>query len=211
MSDDDDFITPLPLGNDGCSAAVKIVRDKRSLEVSVFDEGDHDHCRKDKQGETDNSYTRITEEQRAVILDCEHRGITKPKAINWQLRDRELPEIKTGTLSAFLKRKREKDNPVLKTYYELEDWCKKNFRFSPAIFLNFPLDEPFVAAYEVNEHTKPLVARVVITTRRLIQLGDGAEHICADATHNLNWNKFPTLLMGTTDRDRKFHLLGLVI
>ena len=54
--------------------------------------------------------------------------------------------------------------------------------------------------------------RLFFTTRRLIKQAElSKNHICTDATYKLIWQGYPVLIVGTTDKDKKFHPYGLAV
>jgi len=52
----------------------------------------------------------------------------------------------------------------------------------------------------------------MVSTKTLLSLALKEDIIIhADATYKLIWQGFPVLLLGTTDRNRKFRLLGIAV
>ena len=56
-----------------------------------------------------------------------------------------------------------------------------------------------------------MYVRVLVSTKRLLESAVNAQVLCADATHKLNWNGFPTILVGTIDKGRHFHPFGIAL
>jgi hypothetical protein len=55
----------------------------------------------------------------------------------------------------------------------------------------------------------PVFFRFVLTTKRLLRNTLKTKHICADATYKLLWLGFPVLVVGTTDKVKRFHPFGI--
>lgn len=95
---------------------------------------------------------------------------------------------------------REKEVKPLLNLGELMSWCKDHS--------NTPNDEhtPFVIDHwrERNNGTG-LKFRFVFTTLYLLNLFKSVEKVCIDSTYKLNWCDFPLTILGTVDRNKKFH------
>ena len=52
---------------------------------------------------------------------------------------------------------------------------------------------------------------VFFTTKRLLSFAEKTKHICADATYKLLQHGYPLLVVGTTDKARKFHPFGIAL
>lgn len=83
---------------------------------------------------------------------------------------------------------------------ELMSWCQDH---------SDPPDEPhapFVLNHwcEKNNGTG-LKFRFIFTTLYLLNLFKSVDKVCIDSTHKLNWNEFPLTILGTVDRNKKFH------
>lgn len=89
--------------------------------------------------------------------------------------------------------------PVLKLG-ELMSWCKEHSN---------PPEEPhetFVLDYWRDKNNGiQLKFRFVFTTLFLLNLFKSLEKVCIDSTYKLNWNGFPLTILGTIDRNKKFH------
>lgn len=68
----------------------------------------------------------------------------------------------------------------------------------------------FVAAYHLSVG-KEVDMRFFVTTVKLLEQAKDVNLLCADATYKLLWHKFPILVVGTTDLNQHFHLLGISI
>lgn len=87
---------------------------------------------------------------------------------------------------------------------ELENFCLQNSKVPDDV------DAAFVVSYQVVYEEQPFF-RFFVSTKTLLKLSCDANHIHADATYKLVWQGFPVLLLGTTDRDRVFHVFGLSV
>ncbi|KAB0800466.1 hypothetical protein PPYR_06206 [Photinus pyralis] len=87
---------------------------------------------------------------------------------------------------------------------ELENFCLENAKVPDDV------DAAFVVSYQVGYEEQPFF-RFFVSTKNLLKLSCDAHHIHADATYKLVWQGFPVLLLGTTDRDRIFHIFGLAV
>ncbi|CAF1030694.1 unnamed protein product [Didymodactylos carnosus] len=104
---------------------------------------------------------------------------------------------------------------------ELEQWCQDNsnvpanentaFVVSYKILYDVEEDEEDEEDDEDVDDTSGKVFRLFISSVRLLSVGSVASHINADATYKLVWQGFPVLVIGTTDRNKAFHPLGLAV
>jgi hypothetical protein len=97
-----------------------------------------------------------------------------------------------------------KYGPNVMSLGELESFCLENSKVPDDV------DAAFVVSYQVVYEEQRLF-RFFISTKNLLKLSCDASHIHADATYKLVWQGFPVLLLGTTDRDRMFHVFGLAV
>lgn len=77
-----------------------------------------------------------------------------------------------------------------------------------------PEDEtaPFVLNYEIDTADESNVKfRFLVTSKLLLKAAIGVEKIHTDATYKLVWQRYPVLLIGTTDLYRKFHVFGIAV
>ncbi|KAJ8708601.1 hypothetical protein PYW08_009983 [Mythimna loreyi] len=86
---------------------------------------------------------------------------------------------------------------------ELERWLQENST------LPENSHETFVTAYEISE--KEASFRFVLSSKYLLQLAQEVNILHADATYKLIWQGYPVLIVGTTDKQRKFHALCLAV
>ena len=73
-------------------------------------------------------------------------------------------------------------------YADLYDWCNKNSEEPD----NTREHEPFVISYKIHVdqfNPKSNSIHIAISTRCLLLLAKRRKHICADATHKLNYKR----------------------
>lgn len=73
-------------------------------------------------------------------------------------------------------------------------------------------DKPFIVEFERSEpHVREREFRFFVSTPRLLRLASNSNNIHADATHKVTLEKLPLLVIGTTDAQRSFHMIGIAI
>lgn len=97
----------------------------------------------------------------------------------------------------------EKYGPTTISVPELIEWCKTRNAI--------PRDEnaTFVLSMETGEDD--MSVRVLVSTRKLLNETARSELVHADGTYKMVWQGFPLIVIGTTDRTRKFVLAGIAI
>lgn len=83
------------------------------------------------------------------------------------------------------------------------EWCKTRGAI--------PKDEnaTFVLSMEIGKDDRSV--RVLMSTRKLLNETARSELVHADGTYKMVWQGFPLIVIGTTDRTRKFVLAGIAI
>ncbi|CAF1487839.1 unnamed protein product, partial [Rotaria sordida] len=169
-----------------CSSSIYLLYHADSDNVTIYKtEADHDH--------RNNELCGIDENIKKIIEELYNDGIMRPKLIIRALQSRRIKVLTLG---------------------ELEQWCKNN--------LDIPIDEntAFVVSYKVlydDEEYEDVEDgggnkfRVFISSIRLLNIASMSQHIHADATYKLIWQRFPVLVPGTTNSDKTFHPFGLAI
>lgn len=71
--------------------------------------------------------------------------------------------------------------------------------------------EPFVIDYELNPVGMPLFFRMVLSTKHLLNMAAPAKIIHASAHYRLTWQGYPVIVVGTSDKDKKFHPICLFV
>lgn len=182
-----------------CSASIYLLYESASLRVVLFrSEAEHNCSSISTKAET----TKMTQEVKQLIEElCQQNK--KPLAIIDALTVLKLPVPKpyqiSNHIAAFKKRK---FGPTTISLSELLSITDK--------FAAVPdSDETPFMITELQHDT--LNFRVFATSKALIRKAEYAKCLCADATYKLMWQGFPVLVVGTTDMNRKFHLIGLAV
>lgn len=189
-----------------CSGKVYLLFDSTSDTVFMYKaEANHDH---------ENLLTRcLSTYGLSEVVKLEINKLfnlrMKPKAImNSLAKIQGISMPKMSQLKNYLcDQRRAKYNYQTISLGELEQWLLTN----SAIPVN--PHEMFVISYEVIENDAgPAAFRFVISTKYLLQLTSDVKVLHAGATTNkLMWQGFPVQIIGTTDKDRKFHALCLAV
>lgn len=73
-------------------------------------------------------------------------------------------------------------------------------------------DKAFVVNFERSEpEADDKWIRMFVSTKRLLSMSVDAECLHADGTYKTNCPNYPVIVIGTTDKARKFHLVGLAL
>lgn len=89
---------------------------------------------------------------------------------------------------------------------ELEKWLKFHVAVPTAN------DTAFVINYFIDDDLHNGKFQFMVSSKTLLKLTLKENLIIhADTTYKLTWQGFPVLLVGTTDRNKKFHLLGITV
>ncbi|KAL0871027.1 hypothetical protein ABMA27_004837 [Loxostege sticticalis] len=182
-----------------CSARRYILYDSLSDAVFLYrTEDGHDHESKES---TDRGLSEVAKLKVNELLDLH----LKPKAIMTALSKVEgLKLPKMSQLKNYLNdcRRGLSGNHTI-SLGELESWLLDNSA------LPENLHEAFVTAYEISE--KEASFRFVLSSKYLLELARHVDILHADATYKLIWQGYPVLIVGTTDKQRKFHALCLAV
>jgi hypothetical protein len=187
-----------------CPAAVYLLFHSHTQKVTMF------------ETECGHSHTSSAEPTRGLSLDMKKfiaekysDGIRKPKALLALMRRKKMSEPAKNKLEHYLKvLRRQKYGEATVSAHEIDEWCEAR-KQEPS-----DVDEPFVLRHEVSAestNTDEQKLRIVITTRRLLGLLRSSSMLATDATYKLTWNGFPIMLLGTTDKGRKFHPFGVIV
>ena len=85
---------------------------------------------------------------------------------------------------------------------EIRTWCEENQSVPENV------DKPFVVSFyiyagPIDPEEQDL--KIVISTRRLLSLAQKSPLVQTDATYKIVWQGYPGIIVGTTDKDRRFH------
>lgn len=82
---------------------------------------------------------------------------------------------------------------------DMVHWCEQYKQFPTDV------DEAFVFNIETSSPDQELSFRFAFSTPRLLETLSHVNTICIDATYKLNWLGFPLTVLGTVDRNKRFH------
>ena len=185
-----------------CAASIYLLFEANSSEVLLYrTDSDHDH-ESIATAETRHGICQETKEEINKLFALH----LKPKAILNSLKKiqgMKLPSKKQ--LNNYLSDRRRVvyGSPSI-SLGELQAWLIENSK------IPFDEHEPYVIAYHVYEGETPTF-RFAISTKSLLKLTTLATNIHADATYKLIWQGFPVLLVGTTDKTKKFHPICIAV
>ena len=186
-----------------CKMRVYIHCTSITAEYCIYrSEGQHEHV-------ISSTNRGVTQQQKDEIIRLYESGVTFPKNIAAQLKSKDL-EIEISKLKNFIASHKKKTlgKSTIKLHEVLE-WCQANSSIPD------DYDEVFTGKYDIFERDpikKTQVIRVFFTTKRLLSIATiNKRHLCTDATYKLIWQGFPVLIVGTTDKDKKFHPFGTAV
>lgn len=110
------------------------------------------------------------------------------------------------------KLKIEKFGPPQISLGELENWCRQHS--VPELDLTELEDtDPFVIAYKVDygENDTQKSFWFTITSKYLMEIAVDTDNLACDATYKLSLAGFPGVIIGTVDKNKRFHPLSLSI
>lgn len=154
----------------------------------------------------ENKSSKLTEETKQQIIEYYNDG-KKPTAISFKFRGKpgEQPSIHQikNEIDKFKKKEYGK-NPI--TMRQLQDFINQHTEMPDDI------DESFIVIFERSPpDEKEKYFRFFISTRRLLAMAANAKNIHADSTHKVTTEKLPLIVIGSTDIQNKFHLIGVTV
>jgi hypothetical protein len=177
-----------------CAAQIYLLFDAASDAVLMYrTDSDHDH-----ESKTHSNYglSPKVKEEINKLFDLHLR----PKAIMSALAKVEgikLPKMSQLRNYLYDQRRSKYGKPTI-SLGELEAWLSSHSTVPEDD------DEVYVLRYEIEENDSPKF-RFALSTKFLLQLACGVKIIHADATYKLVWQGFPVFVIGSTDKDKKFH------
>lgn len=151
----------------------------------------------------------VTKEMISFIYELYDNGTTLPSSVLAHIKSarqkynlfKDEPDPNKRQLEYIHKKYTDEKVKPMKNVGELMDWCQNHSEF--------PKDqnEAFVLGYESCSITDEMSFRFTMSTPLLLAKIAKRELICIDATYKLNWLGFPLIIMGTIDREKKFHPL----
>lgn len=189
-----------------CSARCYIYEDFGKKNFQIFEsKGEHDHDEKLKT-KPEPKLTKISSEVQKEVIKLAVERKMKPKYIIEEISER-FPEEITPTakqIHYILSKHRDEVLPPVVCVGDLVNWCFAKCRFPDND------DEAFVLGYENNEPEDEMYFRFVISTKNLLKQCSNVDMLCTDASYKVNWNGFPMIVLGTVDKNIRFHPLALV-
>ena len=187
-----------------CPARLYLLYHAVNDHISLF-QTDSAHANHDSQ-----MYSRgLPQETKDFVKEKFEEGVQKPNAILDLFRAKKLAEPPKSKLIAFLRRLREEEYGVPTiSGTELQRWCQAHS--------SVPADEdqPFVVRYNIVCHSfdpNEQKLKIVISTRRLLNVVQNSEMLQADGTYKLVWQGYPVLIVGTSEKNNTFHPACLAI
>uniref|UniRef100_A0A914UVY7 MULE transposase domain-containing protein n=1 Tax=Plectus sambesii TaxID=2011161 RepID=A0A914UVY7_9BILA len=147
----------------------------------------------------------LSDEQKESVGDIYASSIQRPKLLLNELLHCGIPEPKITRLKAYLTALRQKKYRSSKaTFGKLYQWCIERSEIPE------DMDTPFVQQVFDDSDMTPKI-RILFTTKRLISSTTLASNVHADATYKLNWNGYPVIVTGCTEKSGRFHPFCLAI
>lgn len=97
----------------------------------------------------------------------------------------------------------EKKIPSTFAFGELIEWLKTQTKVPDTI------DEPFVVGWTYEKEDDSFA--FVTSTRRLLTNAARQPNLSSDGTYKIMWQNFPVVVVGMIDRQKHFHVTGIVI
>lgn len=145
----------------------------------------------------------IRKEVKSKIETLFGSGITKPNQIICHLRNEGFDVPSKMQITNFISVIRKKTEPAIVSIGQLCQLCEENE--------DTPVDEdqPFFVGKIIDATEKKF--HVMASTLRLLSNSTKSKALHADATYKLLFEGFPVLVVGTTDKNRHFHPLGVAL
>lgn len=180
--------------NNKCSARCQIWLPNDSTVVILKSNDEHDHSPKKLQGISPNT--------KKSIREAWNSGFKKPKEVLNFLREKQLKCPTVTQLNTFLLKLRSGDGPRIVSIGQLEAYAiEKQTSILP--------DDVYVLNSSFDYDKKSF--SIFWTTDRLMSNLLMSDSVHCDATYKLNFHGFPVLLIGTTDRRKRFHPFGVAL
>lgn len=181
-----------------CKSRRKILVCATSVLFVLYSTGDeHDHLEGPTRGLSDEAYEIL-----GNVLKTNHRLTAKPgkrELTRQNILSPSIPQVRYAINKIKNKDFKGPENSIT----GLQDWCK-----SLSVFPE-DLDEVFVLKHECNSLDDFIF---ILSTPRLLQnaLANG-EFLQADGTYQISWEGHPFITIGTSDRQRQFHIIALAL
>lgn len=183
-----------------CDARAYLLYESTSFRVLFFRSKTDHNC--ETLPLSSQTGQKMTDEVKKVIEDLYDQK-KKPLAIADYLKVNKLPEPKIYQISNHIATyKKLKYGPSPLKLSELRALLEK--------YKDVPdsMDSP-IALHDISSDNQTF--RFFFTSKALLQSARGVISWSIDATAKMLWQGFPVLLVGTTDMDRKFHIIGVAV
>lgn len=182
-----------------CGANLYLLKSSTSLVCEIYTCGEHSHANIVVNPIKDDKI-------KSVILSMGKTG-TKPAAILKYLKDQypenRVPKI-TSIRNLLNRGSSNQKTENIVSIGEIIAWAET--------LQTVPEDvaSPFILNYESSEQgASPKYFRFIMSSKQLLQNATKSNIIQTDATYKLIWNGFPVFVLGTTDKNKKFHLIAI--
>lgn len=154
-----------------------------------------------------NQVFKLDEDLKQIIIDLYDAG-DKFKGILYQLRqmDLDIQPRDTQVQTVITEHRRKVFGNMKADIKDFEDFCEKNNAIPD------DEDQAFVVNFQrsaVGANDKWI--RMFVSTKRLLKMSLDATCLHVDGTYKTNSQHFPLIVLGTSDKARHFHLVGLVL
>lgn len=189
-----------------CDAAKYLLFDSKSSDVHLYrSETTHSH---DDEECMKNAVNRISSELETEIRKLFNLN-TKPKAILYNLvLNGFKPPTKPRLITLLTKLRKEKYGAEKLNFGSLHRWLIDSSVVPSADCAPFVVNFDMLIDDNNNDNCE---FRFFVSSKILLQNAAKIAVLHADATYKLIWQGFPILLLGTTDSDRRFHLIGMSV
>ena len=163
-------------------------------------QGKHIFGRRRSRTYNDRFYPRYFRECERWNQSLIPNRLKKQVQIVHALRKKDVENIPTRRqISTFLAYYRSKTRQINRlSVGKIKAWCEDNAAIPTDI------DKFFVAAHDVNYNEGSVTMRMFFTTRRLLEPTEFVSHVSVDGTYKLNYQGFPCIMIGTTDKQKRF-------
>lgn len=208
------FLKNVSTKKDGVKKMYRCKKRENQCEAQIYtiqDEEGHKLFRKNAEHTHENVEVKSTKVSEKIKQEIIRLRALKyfPKTILYMLlQNPEMQPVPTQNQINYIIKKCDKEkngNPTI-TLLELRDFLESMSQIPD------DEDESFVLRYELpdleNEDEDNNWFRFILTTKRLIEFAAKTIFFHADGTYKITYHGFPILVIGTSDKQNHFHLIG---
>lgn len=185
-----------------CDSKVKLCMAKDSLDVLMYTSiAAHNHH------ELELRSIGIPAATKVVIIDLLDKKVTKEKIRDYLNENDHLYQNETQLSNFLAEERKRRAGPQIISLSDFDGWCKSHTGIPENDNDSFVLNHEVIYKNE-GLGTAPQF-RVFITTKKLLNNARNTNFICADATYKIVWEGYPALVLGTTNINRQFALIGI--